>query len=105
MNMHLQKCIGCPGSVEDLLKEITKFKREHYIVLKTNNSEIEDMISDDEKNGAMIQSSDNVYYNDSVTENNLIDRMSNQRQKYCEELLAKAIYASNAPVSIIDNEH
>ena len=105
MSMHLQKCIGCPGSVKDSLTEKTKFKREHFKVLKRSNSESEDMISDDENNDAMIQSSDNVYFNDSVTENNLIDRMSKQRQKYCEELLAKAIYASNAPVSIIDNEH
>ena len=53
MSMHLQKCIGCPGSIKDLLTQKTKFKREHFKVLKRRNSESEDMISDDENNGAI----------------------------------------------------
>ncbi|XP_011494665.1 PREDICTED: uncharacterized protein LOC105359714 [Ceratosolen solmsi marchali] len=109
MSMHLQKCIGCPGTIKESLLETAKFKREqrrNELNLKRRNSESEEAMSEDENNFGTIQvPSENVYFNDSANENNFIDRMSKQRQKYCEELLAKAIYASNAPVSIVDNDH
>ncbi|OXU26685.1 hypothetical protein TSAR_012583 [Trichomalopsis sarcophagae] len=103
MSMHLQKCIGCPGSIKESLIEKSKFRR---INMKRRNSESEDIVSDDDHNASMMQmTSDNMFYNETTAESNYIDKMTKQRQKYCEELLAKAIYASNAPVSIVDNEH
>ncbi|XP_058803993.1 uncharacterized protein LOC131671525 [Phymastichus coffea] len=107
MSIHLQKCIGCPGSIKDSLSDKSKSKRDQKkIDIKRRNSESEDLMSDEENNTSIMQmSSDNIYFNESANETNFIDRMTKQRQRYCEELLAKAIYASNTPISIIDNDH
>lgn len=108
MSLHLQKCIGCPGAVKESLLEKAKLRRDQLLQdmkIKRRNSDSEDMMSDDENNASMLHMTEGIFFNESANESNFIDRMTKQRQKYCEELLAKAIYASNAPVSIIDNEH
>ena len=108
MSLHLQKCIGCPGSVkETLFSKVKKDKKNDVNVKRQINVENKEAVaSDNENQGLAIQiNSNNLYHNESTFDTGFIDKMSKQRQKYCEELLAKAIYASNAPVSIIDNEH
>ncbi|XP_014224862.1 uncharacterized protein LOC106651043 [Trichogramma pretiosum] len=105
MSLHLQKCIGCPGSVkETLISTAKKDKIKGDMMKKRQESESDFPMSDDDNNGLLVNTSTNSY-TEPTNDINLIDRMSKQRQRYCEELLAKAIYASNAPVSIIDNEH
>ncbi|XP_014208329.1 uncharacterized protein LOC106639307 [Copidosoma floridanum] len=107
MSLHLQKCIGCPTTVKQSLTEKNKHWKEHKFVevnFKRHDSENEQMPSDRDM-GVIQISSTNTYSNNKISESNFIGKMSKQRQKYCEELLAKAIYASSVPVNIVDNEH
>lgn len=111
MSIHLQKCIGCPGSVKDSLKEKVKVKMEQRKSDQNPNRQSDEseeiVMIEEEMDPVMMQmSSSNLYsFNESANEGHFIDKMTKQRQKYCEELLAKAIYASNAPIGIIDNDH
>lgn len=107
MSIHLQKCIGCPGSIKDSLADRSKHKKESRKTdIKRRSSESEDPLSDEENSTSMMQiSNDNSYYNDTQNDTNFLDRMTKQRQRYCEELLAKAIYATNTPLNIIENSH
>lgn len=107
MSLHLQKCIGCPTYVKDSMVDKKKYWKDtklHDGHFKRSISDNDEITSDDDM--IMQMTTNNIYSNSpTIPESNFIEKMTKQRQKYCEELLAKAIYATNAPLSIVDNEH